>query len=65
MFLKNSLNLLNEFLYSSRGEIRKIYFKSSIYNNKISKIQFKNITYKPSLSILSCLVKYEKKKIKN
>ena len=64
MFLKNSLNLLNEFLYSSRGEIRKIYFKSSIYNNKISKIQFKNITYKPSLSILSCLVKYEKKKLK-
>ena len=64
MFLKNSLNLLNEFLYSSRSEIRKIYFKSSIYNNKISKIQFKNITYKPSLSILSCLVKYEKKKLK-
>ena len=64
MFLKNSLNLLNEFLYSSRGEIRKIYLKSSIYNNKISKIQFKNITYKPSLSILSCLVKYEKKKLK-
>ena len=64
MFLKNSLNLLNEFLYSSRSEIRKIYFKSSIYNNKISKIEFKNITYKPSLSILSCLVKYEKKKLK-
>ena len=64
MFLKNSLNLLNEFLYSSRSEIRKLYLRSSIYNNKISKIQFKNITYKPSLSILSCLVKYEKKKLK-
>jgi len=64
MFLKNSLNLLNEFLYSSRNEIRKVYLRSSIYNNKISRIQFKNITYKPSLSILSCLVKYEKKKLK-
>ena len=64
MFLKNSLNLLNEFLYSSKSGIRKLYLKSSIYNNKISRIQFKNITYKPSLSILSCLVKYEKKKLK-
>ncbi len=62
MYLKNSLILINEFLYSSRNQIRNLYLKSSFYNNKISKIIISNITYKPSLSILSCLVKYDKKK---
>ena len=64
MYLKNSLILINEFFYSSKSQIRKIYLKSNIYNNKISKIKIRNISYRPSLSILSCLVKYDKKKIK-
>ncbi len=64
MYLKNSLILINEFFYSSRSQIRNLYLKSSFYNNKISKIEISNMTYKPTLSILSCLVKYDKKKIK-
>ncbi len=64
MNLKNSLILINEFFYSSRNQIRKLYLKSSLYNKKISKIEINNLTYKPSLSILSCLVKYDKKKLK-
>ena len=64
MFLKNSLILINEFFYSTKNQIRKLYLKSSIYNNKISKIEISNLTYKPSLNILSCLVKYDKKKLK-
>ncbi len=64
MYLKNSLISLNEFFYSSKSQIRKFYLKSSIYNKKISKIEISNIGYKPSLNILSCLVKYDKKKLK-
>ena len=64
MYLKNSLISINEFFYSSKNQIRKIYLKSNLYNNKISKIEINNISYRPSLSILSCLVKYDKKKIK-
>ena len=64
MYLKNSLILINEFFYSSKSQIRNLYLKSRFYNNKISKIEISNITYKPTLSILSCLVKYDKKKIK-
>ena len=64
MYLKNSLILINEFFYSSKNQIRKLYLKSNLYNNKISKIEINNISYRPSLSILSCLVKFDKKKIK-
>ena len=64
MNFKNSLNFINEFLYSSTNQIRKLYLRSSIYNKKISKIEIRNINYKPSLTTLSCLIKYKKKKIK-
>ena len=64
MHFKNSLNFINEFLYSSINQIRKLYLRSSIYNNKISRIEIRNINYKPSLTTLSCLIKYKKKKIK-
>ncbi len=64
MNLKNSLILINEFFYSSKNQIRKLYLKSSFYDKKISKIEINNLTYRPSLSILSCLVKYDKKRLK-
>ena len=64
MYLKNSLRFINEFFYLSKKEIRNLYLKSSVYNNKISKLEISNLIYKPSLNILSCLVKYDKKKIK-
>ena len=64
MHLKNSLIFINEFFYSSKNQIKKIYLKSNFYNRKISTIEIKNFVYRPSLSILSCLVKYDKKRIK-
>ena len=64
MYLKNSLILINEFFYYTKNQIRNLYLKSRFYNNKISKIEISNISYRPSLSILSCLVKYDKKRIK-
>tara|TARA_Y100000590_G_scaffold10094_1_gene12385 strand:+ start:686 stop:2314 length:1629 start_codon:yes stop_codon:yes gene_type:complete len=62
MILKNSLNFISEFFYYSSNQIRKIYLSSRIYNKKISKIDKKNIEYKPSPNLLDCLIKYEKKK---
>ena len=64
MFLKNSINSIYEFFYFFSKQLRQIYLNSSVYNNKISKIDSGVLNYKPSLSILSCIVKYEKKKKK-
>ena len=64
MLLKNSISLINEFFYILFRQIRKIYLNSNIYDKKISLVDNKKLNYKPSLSILSSLIKYEKKKNK-
>ncbi len=64
MILKNSISLINEFFSFTLNNIRKIYLHSNIYNKKISINEINTLNYKPSLSILSCLIKYEKKKNK-
>ena len=64
MVLKNSINFINSFFLYIYNILRKIYLNSSIYNNKISKINYKILSYKPSLSLLRCIIKYEKKKKK-
>ena len=62
MVLKNSFNYINEFFFYTVNQLRKIYLRSSLYNKKISKINNNFLYYKPSLKILSCLIKYDKKK---
>ena len=64
MLLKNSISFINEFFSFTLNNIRKIYLNSNIYNKKISKIDQNILDYKPSLNILDCLIKYEKKKSK-
>ncbi len=64
MLLKNSISLVKEFFSLTKYQIRKFYLNSDIYNKKISLIENKTLYYKPTLSILSCLIKYEKKKNK-
>jgi len=64
MFFKNSLNYFNQFFFFISNQIRNFYLSSKIYNKKISKISKKSFKYKPSPSLLDCLIKYEKKKIK-
>ena len=64
MFLKSSLNYINEFYFILKNQLRKIYLSSSIYNKKISKVDENVLVYKPNLNILSLLIKYEKKKKK-
>jgi len=64
MILKNSISLVNEFFSITFQNIRKIYLNSNIYNKKITINESNSLNYKPNLSILSCLIKYEKKKNK-
>lgn len=64
MLLKNSIVIIYEFFFIVSQQFRKLYLNSSIYNKKISKIDNKSLSYKPTLSVLSCLVKYEKQKNK-
>ena len=56
----NSFNLINNFRNILNSKIRKIYLKTSFYNNKISKVEKRRLVYKPKSNIIHCLVKYEK-----
>tara|TARA_B100000902_G_C27306885_1_gene915992 strand:+ start:546 stop:2177 length:1632 start_codon:yes stop_codon:yes gene_type:complete len=62
MTLKNSLIYVNQFFFFVSNQFRKIYLNSNIYNKKISKGNINNFIYKPSPSLLDCLIKYSKKK---
>ena len=62
MFLKNVFLNFGIIFFHLVQQIRKIYLNSPIYNKKISKIDDKTIIYKPSQSILNCLIKIDKKK---
>ena len=55
---------INEFFFSFLNLLREIYLNSKIYDKKISSKENKSLIHKPSLSILSCIIKYDKKKIK-
>ena len=62
MILKSSFNHINEFFLILSSQIRKFYLNSSIYNNKISKINEGDLQYTPSPNLLDCIIKYNKKK---
>ena len=64
MFFKNSSNYFGQFFFLISNYIKNFYLNSNIYNKKISKIPNRSIEYKPSPSLLDCLIKYKKKKIK-
>ena len=48
--------------YFLNTQIRQYYLNSSLYNKKISKVNSNNLEYKPSPSLLDCLIKYNKEK---
>ena len=62
MILKNSLNFINEFFIFLGTQLRQYYLNSKLYDKKISRITSNNLEYKPSPSLLDCLVKYNKDK---
>lgn len=62
MVIKNPLNIINKYKFFIYNKIRGIYLRSSLYNKKISKLENRNLVYKPNPNIFDCLVKYNKKK---
>ena len=62
MILKNSLNYLNDFFTFLILQVRQYYLNSKLYNKKISKVTSNNLEYKPSPSLIDCLIKYNKEK---
>ena len=62
MFIKSAVLNFGSMFFQILNQIRKIYLNSPIYNKKISIIDDKIIIYKPSQSILNCLIKFDKKK---
>jgi len=64
MIFKNSLNYINSFFLFITKKTLSLYLNSNIYNKKISLTNNNNFEYKPSPSLLNCLIKYNKKKIK-
>ena len=63
MIFKNSLNFSDNLYLFIKKKIRSLYLNSSIYNKKISTSNNSSLRYKPSPSLLDCLIKYDKKKI--
>ncbi len=62
MILKNSLNYLNEFFTFFINQARQYYLNSKLYDKKISRVTSNNLEYKPSPSLLDCIIKYNKEK---
>ncbi len=62
MFLKNSLNYLNDFFTLLNTQARQYYLNSRLYDKKISRVTSNNLQYKPSPSLLDCFIKYNKEK---
>ena len=60
MIIKSSFNQINEFFLLLSNHLRKLYLNSSLYNNKISKINDKDLQYTPSPSLLDCIIKYDR-----
>ena len=54
----------NPFFFGISNQLRKFYLNSKIYDKKISKVDNKDLLYKPSPHLLSSLIKYQKKKFK-
>ena len=55
---------INRFSFGFYNQIRKFYLNSKIYDKKISKVNTKELVYKPSPHLLSSLIKYPKKKFR-
>ena len=63
METRNPIIIIEKYKFLLLSRIRDIYLSSSFYNKKISKIEEKNLTYKPNPNIVDCIIKFNKKKI--
>ena len=53
---------INRFFFNILNQLRRFYLNSKFYDKKISKIDSKELFYKPSPHLLSSLIKYQKTK---
>ena len=63
MIFNNSLNFINNSFIFFKKKIHYLYLNSNIYNKKISSSNNSSLEYRPSPSLLDCLIKYDKKRI--
>ena len=63
MIFRDSLIFMNSTFLFFKEKIRSVYLNSSIYNKKISHSDNHFFEYRPSSSLLDCLIKYDKKRI--
>ena len=54
----------NRIFFGISNQLRKFYLNSKLYDKKISKVDNKDLSYKPSPHLLSSLINYQKKKFK-
>ena len=62
MIYKNSLNFIDSLFVFIKKKAQSLYLNSNIYNKKISSFSNSSLKYKPSPSLLDCLIKYDKKR---
>ena len=55
---------INRFFFGVYNHLRKFYLSSKFYEKSISKIEYKDLFYKPSPHLVSSLINYQKKKFK-
>ena len=55
---------INRFFFGVYNHLRKFYLSSKFYEKSISKINYKDLFYKPSPHLVSSLINYQKKKFK-
>ena len=63
MIFKNSLNFINNSFIFFIKKTHSLYLNSNIYNKKISSTNDTSLEYRPSPSLLDCLINYDKKRI--
>ena len=63
MIFKNSLNFINNSFIFFIKKTHSLYLNSNIYNKKISSTNDTSLEYRPSPSLLDCLISYDKKRI--
>ena len=64
MINTNSLDIIGQFYFNIKENLKSIYKNSNFYEKKISKTFDSGFEYKPSPHILSSIIKYQKKKYK-
>ena len=55
---------INRFFFNIFNHLRKFYLKSNFYERRVSRIDYKDLFYKPSPHLVSSLIKYQKKKVR-